>query len=268
MTRLDQLQGTWRRSLIEWPNGDRDVTTRVTWLQGPSFYADLRQPSGTIGFNGVRALRDLDAAQVEALAGQEGFAGILVQHEDCFEWTRQIDFQPKPIYSDRGTLVDHGGVMIERGCDIDYVEHWHRVGGGHTSAAALRLSDRRSGCLALIVCAGGRFMFARSRGAALDESRHLLEYVREARSLTEAQDLVDCELSLGTIGARWLIEHSSLPFRVGAGLSLRLKGESFVTADVTPAGRPIERAWSILSREGNIDEILGAANAVHASGDL
>jgi hypothetical protein len=258
MTHLDRLQGAWWRSLIEWPDGTRDVTTKVLWLQGPTFYIDLRQPFPMSDFGKIRALRDLDAAQVEALAAQEGFAGVLLEHPTCFEWTRQIDFQPKPIYSDRGTLEDRGEVMVERGCDVDYIEHWHRDAAVSGTGYAVKLRDRASGCPAMIVGVGDRFMFARARAASLDESRPLLDYVRDAPTLTAAQDLVDCELSLGVVEDGWRIERSSLPFRVGADLELRMDAGLLTTSDITPDGAPVRRIWDIQNGEGDFAAAFGA----------
>jgi hypothetical protein len=40
---LNDLPGVWRRSLLAWPDGTRDTTTTVLWVQGPTLYADLRQ---------------------------------------------------------------------------------------------------------------------------------------------------------------------------------------------------------------------------------
>jgi hypothetical protein len=54
---LTALRGLWTRSLIAWPDGRRDTTTSVRWLQGPEIYIDLRQPANRPDFSGVGALR-------------------------------------------------------------------------------------------------------------------------------------------------------------------------------------------------------------------
>jgi hypothetical protein len=59
---------------MTWPNGRRDTTTWVNWLQGPSFYVDLRQPSGRPDFREATSLDQLSRPQIEWLATQEGFA--------------------------------------------------------------------------------------------------------------------------------------------------------------------------------------------------
>ena len=62
------LAGLWRRSLIMWPDGRRDTTTWVNWLQGGKSYIDLRQPRGRPDFSGVRLsgldLSGLDLSEV------------------------------------------------------------------------------------------------------------------------------------------------------------------------------------------------------------
>ena len=251
MTSLDRLQGAWRRSLITWPDGSRDDTTKVTWLQGPTCYADLRQPKTDTSFREVRCLRDLDIIQIEALAHQEGFAGLLVQHPDHFEWTRHIDFQPMQARADRGTLTDRGDVMIEEGYETPYLELWHRKSGPVAPAAALRLRDVDSGCFGMVVRVGHRFLYARARSEPLREGGRLIDCVRHAPSLEAARGVVDCELSEGSVYPDWRVERSTLPHRVSARLKVRAVGDLVITADVTSAGTKSDRIWAILSAEGS-----------------
>jgi hypothetical protein len=254
MTQIDRLQGLWRRSLIEWADGRRDVETAVDWLQGPTFYADLRQPR--LPPMKAPCLRLLPMEDVVALARQEGFAGILLRHPDCFEWTRLIDYQPPGPFSDRGTLVDKGTVMIETGFDLPYVEHWHRDAGMPSIRAAVRLLDRADGREAILVRAGDVFMLARNRHPLLADHVHLSDAVRAAPSLAAAQDLIDCELSIGAAKDTWRITRSSLPWRVGMALDPRLVGPDLLTRDVSEEGTAIERRWAIVQQDGAIAELL------------
>ena len=73
---LETLTGLWTRSLIAWPDGRRDTSTQVRWLQGPGFYADLRQPDVAPDFSGVRCLADVTDTQLSWIATQEAFAGV------------------------------------------------------------------------------------------------------------------------------------------------------------------------------------------------
>ena len=123
MLAIGDVQGLWRRSLIHWPDGRRDVTTSVTWLQGPNDYADLRVPQQRPDFSGITALNDLTREQMLFLASQEGFAGQLSFDGRFFEWHRHIDYQPKSAMADAGRLWFEDGRMIEEGRDVRYIEH-------------------------------------------------------------------------------------------------------------------------------------------------
>src|SRR5262245_47539272 len=71
---LEILPGLWIRSLIAWPDGRRDTTTQVFWLQGPGFFADLRQPTGAPDFSRVHRLADVTDTQLTWMSKQEAFA--------------------------------------------------------------------------------------------------------------------------------------------------------------------------------------------------
>ena len=217
MPRIAELTSLWRRTLIAWPDGRRDTTTAVRWLQGPQLYVDLRQPADRPSFARVHGLRDLTREQLEWLARQEGFAGELTCDGRYFEWRRDIDFQPPAPLPDSGSLRFEGELMIEEGRDLPYIEHWRREVQPMDPVGALRLRERESERTAILVRVGTRFMYARARQAPLPQGGRLLERVHAAASIGAAQDFVDCEISFGSIGAGvWRIEHSSLPFREGA----------------------------------------------------
>jgi len=54
------------------PDGTRDTTTRVRWLQGLCAYVDLRQPAAMNDFSHVRCLADLTMDDCACLATQQG----------------------------------------------------------------------------------------------------------------------------------------------------------------------------------------------------
>jgi hypothetical protein len=254
MLQIESLRGLWRRSLILWPDGRRDTETDVAWLQGPSYYVDLRQPAGRPDFQGVAALRHMTKAQAEWAAGQEGFAGRLRRDGAFFEWQRVLDFQAASGQPDAGRLEMQGGILIEEGRYAKYVEHWHHDAGALTPCAALRLRDRSTGCEGVLVRAGDTFMYARGRVEALPPGVSLTESVEGAASLRAAQDLIDCEISIGRAGlAGWIIERSSLPFKEGLHLypSVREGGAKYITADLKPEGTFAAREWDILDIEGD-----------------
>ncbi|MCE9648485.1 MAG: hypothetical protein K8R18_02570 [Parvibaculum sp.] len=253
---IETVAGLWRRSLIAWPDGARDTETWVNWMQGPSFYLDLRQPVGKPDFHGISGLRELDAPQLEWLASQEGFAGELHHDGTYFEWRREIDFQPQAIYSDQGKLWYADGMMIEEGKDIPYIEHWNREPIELQPICAMRLADREDGRRGFIMRIGSLFMYARARGFEVPAGRHLRECVAGAADLGAAQDLVDCEISQGVITSTgWIVQRSSLPYREGRRLDPELKTHgpsALVTRDTGNDGRSAARHWDILDIQGEL----------------
>ncbi len=213
MIGLGDLAGLWTRSLLL-SGGIRDETTRVVWLQGATWFADLRQPADLPAFSHVRGVADLTVADCLSLARQQGFAGVLVARDGAFEWERKIDFQPPGPLRDVGRLEWNGGMLVEHGVLADYVEHWHRDGGVAAPVAAASAPNGR------LVRAGRHFMFARGRRAALPEGETLLQ---AAQGLEPAalRELVNCEISIGDVAADgWVIRRSTLPWRVGVALTL------------------------------------------------
>jgi hypothetical protein len=213
------LQGLWRRSLIAWPGRPSDTTTSVRWLQGPRAYVDLRQPTPLRDFSHVRSREDLTLEDCEWLAHQEGFAGHLGFDGRHFEWIREIDFQPPSPTADAGSLHWDGDVLIETGRDADYVEHWHReTSVARTPASLTDFRHPRS----VLLRVGPNFMYARDRATPLDKGfRTLTEYIKAAPDLHHARDLIDCEISFGTIEESiQRITASTLPYRIGALLEL------------------------------------------------
>lgn len=253
--RLADLPGLWQRSLIRWPDGRCDTTTVVHWLQGPSFYIDLRQPAGRPAFDGVRDGGDLDPDQLAWLATQEGFAGRLHHEDGWFEWGREIDVQPQAVYSDCGRLWYEGDRMIEEGRDIKYIEHWHARGEGMSArAAALRLAADADGRAGYLVRAGDLFMFARDRALALPPLASLAECVAAAPDPATARAFVDCEISFGRVGpGGFAIVHSSLPWREGVLLAPRIVDSTLELRD--PHAGTASR-WRIREAEGEL-ELLG-----------
>jgi hypothetical protein len=254
--------------LIDWPDGRRDTETWVNWLQGPSFYVDLRQPLGRPDFAGVTHLRQLEPSQLGWLASQEGFAGELHHENGFFEWRRELDFQPQAIYSDMGRLWFENGMMVEEGKDIAYIEHWHLEMLDRQPFCAVRLDDPAAGCRGYLLRHGPLFMYARARGVPVPANIHLTDCVAGAANREAAQDLVDCEISQGVVtSAGWVIQRSSLPFREGRCLKPeRAPGLSsdILTADVAANGTSMTRRWEVLDMQGTLGDLL----SMEQSGDI
>ncbi len=248
---LETMPGLWRRSLLAWPDGRRDTTSFVNWLQGPGLYLDLRQPEGRPDFTGETSLSALTPDSMTWLAAQEGFAGELVEEDGWFEWRRDIDFQPKAIYSDIGRLWIEGDVMVEEGKDIPYIEHWHREPIGSMPLWAARLEDRETGQKGAIARMGSLFMIARERYCDVPEGLTLAECVAGAPDMARAQEFLDCEISQGAVTSRgWFVQRSSLPFREGKWLALARMGDLFEMQDQDRAGKPFTRRWEITDLRG------------------
>jgi hypothetical protein len=255
-----QLRGLWRRSMLVRPDGTRDTSTTVHWLQGLRSYIDLRQPLPGRDFSGVRALADLSLDDCAWLATQEGFAGQLGCAGGWFEWLRVIDFQPRTQRPDVGSLECNGEELIERGRDLAYVEQWQRESGAALPAAALALRQTHGRTRALLLRVGAVFMFARERVVAPQTPGTLSVCVAAAVSVQQAQQLVDCEISFGAVSASgFRITASSLPYRIGDVLEQRLTIQSLTTMDRAMNGEAITRTWDIMDREGDIGVLDVAA---------
>jgi hypothetical protein len=258
LTTTENLKGLWTRSLIVWPDGKRDETTQVWWLQGPDFYADLRQPRGAPHFDGVHRLADVTPAQLTWMATQEAFAGELrFDGGACFEWQRGIDLQPRGAYADRGLLWFEADVLIERGVHVDYVEHWHRRSkpAQHFAAARLSSDDGRRGYLVRVDTV---FMYARGTERVLAPNTSLSECVQAAPSHGAASRLLDFEVALGRIStAGWVIERSSLPFRSGQRFDLRsCDDHRLITTDSDFDVGTRERVWAIDELRGSLADVV------------
>jgi hypothetical protein len=253
---LSELQGLWRRRLMSWPEGKADTTTEVYWLQGPKFYADLRIPAGRPESKAT-CLCELDWPMLHFLARQEGFFGTLDVAASIGHWHRIFDYQPTTGREDRGHLAFEHEVLIERGAEAPYVEHWVREAEDN---GAMALSLAAKGYIACLITAGEAFMFARSRGTPLPLEADLSACVEQAGSLENAQALFDCEITFGrVIDQQWRIERSSLPFREGQMLRPDICADTgkLLLDDITRKGLFLRRVWTITSTEGSRGRLEG-----------
>lgn len=255
---LESLQGLWTRSLIAWPDGKRDTTTHVSWLQGPGLYCDLRQPAEPPSFAGVTCLAHVTPAQLEWMAKQDAFAGELVFDGACFEWRRGIDLQPCTAQLDRGYLHFEADVLIERGEQIPYIEHWHQRSGSAGPFAAIKLEDPETHTQGYLVRVNDLFMYARASERVLAAGTTLIDCVQAAPSHAAALRLLDFEVSLGRISlAGWIIERSTLPFRRNARFGQRLHDSSdLIVSDSDFHLGHRERRWRIADLRGSLTDLL------------
>jgi hypothetical protein len=225
---------------------------------------DLRQPADSPDLDGIRCLRDLGPPQLAWLATQEGFAGRLRHDGVAFEWDRAVDLQPPSHLPDVGRLRFDDGKLVEDGRDQPYVEHWRLTGHPARPTAGGWLRECATGQTAVLVRVGDRFGYARGRSEILPVGATLAELVQGARSSTRRQQLVNCEVSIGTVRTRhWVVDRSSLPYRRGHVLDPVLcDADRITTRDVTPAGEPMVRTWDVLLVAGDVAAFTcGSASA-------
>ena len=251
MPRLNELRGLWRRSLIEWPDGRRDTTSKVLWLQGLGAFGDLRQPAHVADLPLARGWTELTRVDCERLSEQQGFAGDLTVDGNFFEWNRVIDYQPAGAIADVGSLKWDREVLIEEGRDVRYVEHWHRDIAVKTGApiAGMQLKNKRTGVTAMLVRTGEQLMYARDRSVTLPKRGSLSECLAQADGIAQVRAILDCEISFAVavnsaavetaavetvaVNADFRIYASTLPFRVGEIFQKLASDE-----------------WDVLKREG------------------
>jgi hypothetical protein len=261
MIPVEKFRGLWTRSLIAWPDGKRDVTTQVAWLQGAGLFADLRQPPDLASrLSGATCRDELTSEDCLALAAQHGFSGRFEAQDGVYEWVRRVDYQlPQPA-RDIGRLFWRDGTLVEEGVESAYTEHWHldeAVPDQPVAGLWLRDAEQSvSGCLLRV---GSWFASVRGRHEAIAGDA-LDCLVRGADSLRRMQMLVDCEISLGRAGTQgWRIIHSSLPYKVGTLLCVCPKAESrMALRDLDETGRTVWRIWEIVEEEGDGSTVLDA----------
>lgn len=255
MLKIADLTGLWTRSLQAWPDGRRDTTTNVGWLQGITIYADLRQPPAIAGqFIHAHRLRDLTLADCKKLAMQQGFSGVFVAGPESFEWVREIDYQPRRKTRDIGRLFWQGDILVEEGMQGDYIEHWHRDPAQPLlPCAALTLKGKDDHCRGSLLRVGNKFMYSRERQAAA-MGDHLSDAIEGAADLHGAQALIDFEISAGIISeGTWWIIRSTLPFRADSVFTHSLSGNTHLgVADIDPSGAAMTRHWEITASEGDV----------------
>jgi hypothetical protein len=244
MLEIADLAGLWRRTLIVEPDGSRDETSVVDWLQGPSLYVDLRSPPVRPDFRSA-SLGDLSPEQQAYLGQQQGFAGRLRRDGAFFTWDRTIDLQPPGPFPDSGTLDFEGDVMVERGRHAAYLEHWRRGEEPTTPCAAFGLRDA-DGAEAILVASGDRFGFARARRTSLPPGA-TLEMCAAHASAEELRSIFDCEISMGGVdGGAFVVSRSSLPWLEGTAMR-----PSFAKGVVELCEGPSRGLWRIVEAEGD-----------------
>lgn len=207
----DELFGCWQRQWIECADGSRDDTSFVVWLQLPSLMADVRLSAAALALAGGTSL---SLSDLLVLAESDSSSGAtvctpVVNGIATAEWSTAVGFQPVSAFPEPGALEwsKDGTVMMERAPSGAYMEEWHL------------LPDSRGPLSHSVLADGSEWYRAGSVGVLVRDRPFPVPRVERLTSLTDRADLeaaVDCEFSFCRLtGAAWVVEHSTIPGRVG-----------------------------------------------------
>ena len=213
--------GVWQRKKLRRGDAPWDLTTRVYWLQTPSWHADIRVPAERPDFSGVGSLAACSDVQLKALLEQEAFCGITIVQREICHWVRQIDFRLRET-NDFGRMVFEGDTLEEIGVETDYYELWQRLPGSDGLSYVLEQvvgngNNNGDGGKAFLCVAGDYFIYTRNRQmwtSPAVRTRKQIELGHASRSEIEA--FLDFESSFGKIeDGVGRITMSTLPWREG-----------------------------------------------------
>lgn len=203
----DELLGCWRRQWIQYADGSRDDTSVVVWLQLPSRMADVRLSAEALSLAGRTGFADCTTAELDVLAANDSSAGTTAcsafEYGDdgvrtaTAEWSSMIGFQEVSRFPEPGLLElsADGNLMIERAPSGAYVEEWRLLPGTRGPLDCMLLPN------------GSSWYRAGEVGVLVHDRRR-------------ANGALECEFSFArrsgtSTGESWVIEASTLPWRVG-----------------------------------------------------
>ena len=216
--------GLWKRTLLR-PPTIVDTASTVYWLQTSRWHSDIRIPANRSAQVSASGLAKADRASLDALAGQQGFAGVTVVEEDLCRWERIVDFQPPSGFNDIGRMqFESPDLMREYGVEQDYFEIWERVSGSTGASLAL---EREGDEPVYLTLAGEFAMRVRPRRSRLGPAGSLRSWLGAVDD-EEARALLDFEISLAQRGRDgvWRTLYSTFPW---------LEGRALADADVLEA---------------------------------
>jgi len=210
--------GLWRRREISFPDGRRDTTTRVYWLQTQALFADLRVPADRPVAAGARSFADYPAEDLPRLARMQGFAGRFeVEGETC-RWLRELDFQPPGGPPDEAQFRIDGDILVETGIHAAYEEIWQRETPPGADLAAFRLLPDDAGGPGMLVVAGDHFIAVEERRPLLPAASSLADLI--AAGGADLDERLGMLIAYGRIGAaRWRVDLATWPWLEGRSLA-------------------------------------------------
>jgi hypothetical protein len=219
---MEPFIGLWRREALILPDGSEDRTTQVFWLQGQSWFVDIRLPADRPAGIGRQGFADYTDAELIELGRMQGFAGIFEVEGALCRWHRHLDFQPPGGMPDEGNCTWLGpDRLLETGIHADYQEIWQREPAPGAETAAFRLAGDTSGLLVLV---GDVFALALDRDLPMVDAPSLAELVEAdlaAHDRIRAVRRLGMCIAMGRIeGAalRWCVTHATFPWLEGTAL--------------------------------------------------
>lgn len=201
------------------PDGTRDTTTEVYWLQSVSLFADLRVPADRPAGTGKTGFDNYTDAELTRLARMSGFGGVLEVEGSVCRWLHALDFHPAGRAPDEAHFRLDGDVLVETGIHANYEEIWHRVTPpGAPSAAFCSDEPGREG---ILVVAGGFFLSIESRSSILPEAESLAALVERDLAASDRNSAIvhlDMRIAHGRAGGDWPIVRSTHPWLEETGL--------------------------------------------------
>lgn len=263
----DDLRGVWQRTQLQTGTDAicppvPDTDSWVRWLQTSLWHGDLRIPSSALHARCAMPLKQMSPQQHNALAKQQGFAGItqveaLPEGQICTR-LRRVDYQPPGLTPDAGWLMfDRPDHFIEIGVHADHNAIWARLpdSTGRYIALAGRNAQGDDDGRRLLV-AGRYMMMIRPRHARWPASLLPGDTLADVmqRHSEQVTDWLDCDISFGHLQqGHWHIEHATLPEREGQRHACQLhRHEAHVATVKMPDA---DGDWHVLEWGCNANDI-------------
>jgi hypothetical protein len=215
--------GLWRRREISFPDGRRDTTTRVLWLQTQHLFADLRVPADRPVVTEARGFADYPAEDLPHLAAMQGFAGRFEVDGKICRWRRELDFQPPGGPPDEAQFRIDGDILVETGIHAAYEEIWQRETPPGADLAAFRLLLDDAAVPGMLVLAGDHFIAVEERRSPLPAASSLADLLAADAGSVPIADRLGLLIAYGRIGrnggAPWRVDLSTWPWLEGRSLA-------------------------------------------------
>jgi hypothetical protein len=213
----NELTGLWHREAISFPDGRRDISTRVFWLQTRGLFADIRIRADRPRRVEASGFADYDDAELIKLAAMNGFAGAFEVDGGFCRWRRRLDFHPPGGPPDEANCVLDGDLLIETGTGGDYQENWRHATPPGAAVTSFELAEdaAQPGRAGMLVLAGDHFIQIVDRPEPLPEGASLATLVRadlEAGARDRAIGRLAMKIAYGRIERGWEVALSTFPW--------------------------------------------------------